>query len=198
MKKNKILTLLLLLFIPFLGISQSQGDSILTVLEAPENWQSEIIPFPLGFAPDIDFVGFEDLRFSPGWSDSTSQNFWTYMFVWYIEKNSSLTESKLTELFNSYYDGLMGVDINNADSTNSNKLDKTFCLFIKTNEGFKGKMRVYDRFFTKDYLSLNIKIKESSCPKTNKQIIQCEISPKAFDDSSWEIFDNVKLKVKCD
>lgn len=198
MKKTYITIALLLILIPFLGICQNHVDSILTVLEAPENWQSEIIPFPLGFAQDIDFVGFEDLRFSPGWPDSTSQNFWAYMFVWYIEMDSPMTENKLTESFNSYYDGLMGVDVNNADSTNSNQLDKTYCLFIKTNEGFTGKMRVYDRFFTKDYLTLNIRVKESFCPKTNKQIIYCEISPKDFDNSVWEIFKEVKLKVKCD
>jgi len=170
-----------------------------SILSAPDKWQSEIIPFPLGFAPAINFIGFEDLRFSPGWNDSSSQEFWAYSFAWYIEKDSAMTESKLTETFNSYYDGLMGVDINNqADTTNSNPLDKTLCLFVKTKEGFTGKMRVYDRFFTKDYMTLNIKVKESFCPKTNKQIILCDISPKAFDNEVWEIFDDVKLKVKCD
>jgi len=51
------------------------------VLSAPENWKSELIPFPRSFAPSIDFIGFEDLRFSPGWSDSTSQEFWAYTFI---------------------------------------------------------------------------------------------------------------------
>ena len=175
------------------------GQEKETVLSAPDNWQSEIIPFPMGFAPTIDFVGFEDLRFAPGWSDSTSQELWTYMFVWYIEMDSAMTESKLTESFNSYYDGLMGIDFKNqADTTNFNQLDKTLCLFVKTNEGFSGKMRVYDAFFGKDYMILNIKVKESFCPKTNKQIIVCEISPKAFDHETWAIFDDVKLKVKRD
>jgi hypothetical protein len=173
-------------------------------LSAPDNWQSEILTFPLGFAPSVDFVGFEDLRFAPGWNDPGSQEFWAYTFVWYIEIDSAMTEKKLTETFNSYYDGLMGVDDNNrADTANSNqsdsyRMDKTLCLFVKTQEGFSGKMRVYDRFFTKDYMLLNIKIKESFCPKTNKQIILCDISPKAFDHEVWAIFDDVKLKVKCD
>lgn len=170
-----------------------------TVLTAPENWQSEIIPFPMGFAPAIDFVGFEDLRFAPGWNDSDSEEFWTYCFVWYIETYEAMTESKLTESFNSYYDGLMGVTMKNqADTTNSNQLDKSLCLFIKTKESFIGKIRTYDRFFTKDYITLNIKVKEEFCPKMNKQIIFCDISAKAFDDAVWEIFDDVTLKVNCD
>jgi hypothetical protein len=93
----------------------------------------------------------------------------------------------------------MGVDMNNkANTTNSNQLDKTLCLFIKTNEGFVGKIRVYDRFFTKDYMTLNVKVRETFCTKTNKQIIFCDISPKAFDHKVWEIFGDIKLKVKCD
>ena len=110
-----------------------------------------------------------------------------------------MTESKLTESFNIYYDGLMGVVFNNqADTTNSIQLDKTLCLFVKTNAGFTGKMRVFDAFFTKDYMTLNIKVKEFFCPKTNKQIILCDISPKTFDHPVWKIFNDVKLEVNCE
>ena len=169
------------------------------VLSTPEDWKVEIIPFPLEFAPTMDFVGMEDLRFSPGWRDSTSQEFWTYSFAWYIEKEAEMTESKLTESFNLYYDGLMGVDKKpQVDSADYQQLDKTICLFVKTDEGFTGKMRVYDMFFTKDYIILNIKVKESFCAKTNKQIILCDVSPKHFDHEVWGIFDEVKIQVKCE
>jgi hypothetical protein len=195
MYKKSILVLFLFTISSIITFGQEKES----VLSAPDNWQSEIIPFPLGFARDIDFIGFEDLRFAPGWSDTTSQEFWAYTFVWYIEKGPAMTESKLTESFNSYYDGLMGVDIHNQnDSTNSNQLDKTLCLFVKTDDGFIGKMRVYDRFFTKDYMTLNIKVKESFCPKTNKQIIFCDISPMVIDHEVWAIFDDVELNVECD
>ncbi|KAA3615000.1 MAG: hypothetical protein D8M58_11145 [Calditrichaeota bacterium] len=189
---------LLLLFLFSCSITTGFCQEHETVLTLPENWKSEIIPFPLGFAQDIDLEGFEDLRFAPNWSDSTSENFWTYMFVWYIEKESAMTENKLTAYFNSYYDGLMGVNFKNREGViNPNNLDKTICLFIKTNEGFTGKMRVYDKFFSKDYITLNAKVRESFCPKTNKQIILFEISPKEFGHEVWNIFEDVQLKVKC-
>lgn len=195
MYKKSVLALILLIISFVISFGQEKE----TILSAPNNWKSEIIPFPLGFAQDIDFVGFEDLRFAPSWSDSTSENYWTYMFVWYIEKDAVMTESKLTTYFNSYYDGLMGVNLINKEGViNPNKLDKTICLFVKTNDGFTGKMRVYDKFFSKDYMILNIKVRESFCPKTNKQIILCEISQKAFDHKVWEIFNEVKLTVNCD
>ncbi len=192
MLKNTIL-LMIFMVITFPVFGQEQES----VLSSPENWQSEIIPFPISFAPEIDLKGFEDLRFAPGWSDSTSLEFWTYTFVWYVDEKSPMTEAKLTEYFNYYYDGLMRVNRINKDNANSVKLDKTLCLFIKTKEGFSGKMRVYDNFFTKDYLILNIKVKESFCPEMKKHIISCEISPKPFDHSVWAIFENVKLKKEC-
>jgi hypothetical protein len=192
MRKTAFFIFILMTF----NIAITFGQEYETVLSSPDNWQKEIIPFPISFAPGIDFTGFEDLRFAPGWADKTGQEFWAYCFVWYIEKDSALSESKLTGYFTEYYDGLMGVDIKNAeDSAKSNQLDHTLCLFIKTGEGFKGKMRVYDSFFTKDYLILNIIVKESFCSEANKQVIRCDISPKPFDDKVWEIFDDVRLKV---
>lgn len=192
----KKIVLVIILFVINNLISFGQEKE--SVLNTPDNWKKEIIPFPIGFAPAIDFVGIEDLRFSPGWSDVTSQEFWTYTFVWYIDRHSAMTESKLTEYFSSYYDGLMGVDVKSQEGTSKlDKLDKTLCLFVKTDEGFSGKVRVYDRFFTKDYMILNIKIKESFCPETNKQIILCDISPMGFTHEVWNIFDEVQLKIKC-
>ena len=170
-----------------------------SILKAPENWQSELIDFPISFAPAIELTGIEDLRFSPGWSDTTSQEFWTYMFVWYVDFTTPLSEDKLSTYFDLYYDGLMGVDNNNqSDSINSNPLDKTISLFVQTTEGFTGKLRVYDRFFTKDYMMLNVKVTESFCPKIKKQIILCEISPKDLSHDVWKIFENIQFTGICE
>jgi hypothetical protein len=108
-----------------------------------------------------------------------------------------MTAPKLITTFENYYNGLMGTDPHNQeDSTNA--LDKAQIEIIKTDAGFKGYMRVYDRFFTKDYLTLNIKITEQFCPKNDKQVIFCKISPKDFNDRVWDAFNKVKSKVNCD
>jgi len=77
-------------------------------------------------------------------------------------------------------------------------LDKSLSIFVKTNEGFTGKMRVYDAFFAKDYITLNIKVRESFCSNTNKQIVLFDLSPRDFSHGVWQIFDDVKLQVDCD
>jgi hypothetical protein len=175
------------------------GQSVETVLEAPETWVTEIIPFPIDFAPGIQFTGFEDLRFSPGWSKSESDQFWTYMFVWYVDYEKPLTEDQLTESFNFYYDGLTDIDIRNEmDTLKTNQLNKSICLFVKTAAGFSGKMQIFDSFFTQDYITLNILVTESICTKTDKHIIQCNVSLKPFEHEVWGIFDEVKVSVPCE
>lgn len=120
----------------------------------------------MGFAPSINYIGYEDIRFSSGWSDATNQEFWTYCFVWCIEKNSTMTIDKLTQYINCYYDGLMGIsDHNKRDTAQLNQMDKTISLFVKSDLGFSGEIKTYDRFFTKDYITFNINIKDYFCPK---------------------------------
>ncbi len=175
--------------------AQDEKSSILTL---PEGWKQETIDFPISFAPDIDLVGFEELRFAQTWSDSTAEDFWTYMFVWYVDAGAPMTQSKLTKYFNSYYDGLMNVNMKAKDGTvNPNNLDETISVIVKTEDGYKGSIRTYDRFFTKHYIILNIKINESFCDKMNKQIIRCELSLQPFDSEIWQKFQEIKLTTPC-
>ncbi|MEM9001223.1 MAG: hypothetical protein AAGB24_13245 [Bacteroidota bacterium] len=169
-----------------------------TVLIVPANWNSELIPFPLKFVPEIDFIGFEDIRFAPGWSDSTSEEFWTYHFTWYIEKQGAMIQAILTKTFGLYYDGLAKAVLKEqSDRTAIGHLDKTQCSFIRTKEGFDGKIRVFDSFFTKNYIMLNVKVRETLCDQSNKQIISFDISPKHFSDEVWKLFQHIEIIEVC-
>jgi hypothetical protein len=167
-------------------------------LKAPDNWNSETINFPLGFAPAIDFVGYEEVRFAPGWSDKTSEQFWAYHFTWFIEKHHPMTEDRLSELLNKYYDGLMQLVLNNAsDAAAAMVPDETISIFIQTQEGFSGKVRVFDAFFSKDYMMLYVKVREKFCNNTNRQIISFDITPRNFKDDLWTLFQSVEVVHPC-
>lgn len=186
--------LVALVVLSFFQRAFSQEQS--TVLEAPDNWLTEIIPFPIGFAPEIDLQGFEDLRFMPNWNDSTSTEFWSYMFVWYVAESGPITEERLTTYFNSYYDGLQRVDERNEmDSTRH--YDRTTSVFAAMEDGFKGKIRMYDGFFIHDYITLNVKVTFSECNEQKRQIIRCELSPLPFENKLWETFEQVKIRSNC-
>ena len=166
--------------------AQDEQKEEISVLKAPESWRSELIPFPLSFAPSIDFTGVEDIRFAAGWNQPDSPEFWTYTFVWDIEEDPQLTVGKLHELMKAYYDGIMGVDY-------------TMALFVKSCESnaFFGKVRTHDRFFTKEEITLNIKVFSWFCPKTSHHLVRFDLSPQPVDHSIWEKFKEVEVDMTC-
>ena len=76
-------------------------------LLAPKNWKSEIIKFPLKFAPTLKYSGEEYVRFAPGWGDITASDYFSYAFLWNINEAPQLSTSKLEQEMEAYFDGLM-------------------------------------------------------------------------------------------
>ena len=54
-------------------------------LDVPEGWVAERFPIPIDFAPQIPYKGVEDIRFSPGWGNAFTDEYWTYCFLWYLD-----------------------------------------------------------------------------------------------------------------
>ncbi|MFZ1330772.1 MAG: serine hydrolase [Flavobacteriales bacterium] len=175
-----------------LGVHVPPYVEPISILDAPDGWASEIIPFPINFAPTIDLKGFEELSFAPNWRDSTSQNLWTLMYVWYVEPSGDLTDEQLAHYLEAYYDGLMDVEY-----ATDHGAEKTRCTIKNTPEGKRAEIRVFDNFVKKKMMLLNMKIEQGHCAETDKQLIQFRISPKRFDDQIWDKFDAVRVKVKC-
>lgn len=175
------------------------GQELKTALAGPENWRNELFAFPLEFAPEIDLVGFEDVLFAPGWADTKSDEFWTYHFTWFVDFKESMSVNFLEKNLVLYYDGLTNAILKgNKDQGPIVIPDVSLCLFIKTQTGFKGKMRVFDPFFTKDYVELYVMIKEALCNTTKKHIVSFDISPKEFDHKVWQGFNGIKVLQVCD
>ena len=106
----KCLLALILLFIISSCDNNTQnkkGKSLGYDFPAPKNWQTERIPFPIGFAPQISYSGFEDLRFAPGWEFTTSEEHWTYTFLWWLDGSPQINNTILQENLKIYYTGLI-------------------------------------------------------------------------------------------
>ncbi len=174
------------------------GQEFKSALDAPDNWRNELLAFPLEFAPEIDLVGFEDVLFAPGWADKTSDQFWMYHFTWFVDFKEPMSVSFLEKNLVEYYNGLANMVLKGNENEGPISIpDSSICLFIKTQTGFIGKMRVFDPFFTKDYIDLNVIVKESVCQKTEKHIVSFHISPKEVDHKIWEQFKNIKVLQEC-
>ncbi|TCI85293.1 hypothetical protein [Tenacibaculum sp. M341] len=93
----------LLFFITVLSLFSQTTDR---VLKYPEEWKFERIDFPLDYAKDITWKGFEELRFSPGMFDNSSEDYFKYYFCVSIEDDKSINKEEITNFLNSYYKGL--------------------------------------------------------------------------------------------
>ncbi|MCB1078464.1 MAG: hypothetical protein KDM64_11620 [Verrucomicrobiae bacterium] len=69
-------------------------------------WRGERIPLPPGFAKDMGWRGFEEIRFAPGMFEPDSEQFFTYVLAFSLEPGTNTGEEKLKREFLAYYRGL--------------------------------------------------------------------------------------------
>lgn len=167
----------------------------------PKGWAEERIAFPIEFAPQINYTGFENLRFAPGWELTTSEEHWAYAFLWWLDGKPVLNKTILENNLTGYYTGLVGRNIKERHIP-ANKVVPVKTNLQKTNAG-PGDIETYEgTVVITDYLdpnyapiSLNIKVHKKDCPHT-AYIFQ--ISPKPYEHSVWQQLDQLDQQFKCD
>ncbi len=186
---NKYISIIILLAHSVVSFGQDQND--LDLLETDSTWRKEVFNFPIPFAKEIKFKGTADVRFAHGWEDEKSQNFWSYVFGWSLSLDEKLTENDLEETMRIYFDGLMKV-VNKEDK----ELPNTIASFVESsdsdvNSGFKGSIKIYDAFFTKKTMLLNVTVDVSYCEGNQKTLMLFKVSPKSIGDDVWSHLDEV-------
>ena len=79
----------------------------LQVWTVPAGWKSEVIPFPLEFAPSITHRGVEELRFAPGFFDPDAPGYWSYAFTWRTDDAATLDAAAVGAELTAYFRGLI-------------------------------------------------------------------------------------------
>lgn len=178
----------------------SQTEKV-NILQAPNNWKKETFTFPLDFAPKLQFTGIEEAIFTPGWSDKTSPEFWTYSFVWYVDGNLELAEDKLQTFIGDYFNGLTQT-VGTGKGMKKEAISNAFAIFMEKErinnwQHFEGKVQLFDVFFSEQEIRLNTKVKALYCEDVNKHLVLFSFARKAFDDKIWKVFDNVQTIDDC-
>ena len=65
----------------------------------------------MDFAPEIAYTGIEDVRFTKGWGDSTSNDYWSYAYLWFLDGKVAVNEKVIKHNLELYYTGLVGRNI---------------------------------------------------------------------------------------
>jgi hypothetical protein len=164
----------------------AQSEQKMGVFQADSTWFKEIIKFPISFAQEIPFQGYEDLRFHPDWSKKEADGFWMYTFAWHVEEIQTLTLEDLTSYIEFYYDGL--VDGGTSD------IPKSEISFQKEKSDFRGTLTFFDRFHTKKMITLYVLVKTFYCYEKETSTIVFKISSKPPDHPVWNDFNQIQLK----
>ncbi|APY07336.1 hypothetical protein BWZ20_03035 [Winogradskyella sp. J14-2] len=171
------------------SFSLSQTDKSENLLIVDSLWTKEVFKFPIHFAPKIDYNGFEEAYFPNDWSNQDSLEYWSYAFAWSINGNTVINETTLERDLKLYFDGLMNVV--NKDKTI--EIPETFAVFLPTSKNnFRGKIRLYNAFHTKEIMILNVLVSTFSCTEQDRTIVLFRFSPSSFEDKIWSTLKRIK------
>jgi hypothetical protein len=127
----------------------------------PVGWKSETIPFPLGFAPDIQHTGEEELRFPAGFLKPASTEYWSYTFIWRTTDPAVLDASALGDELTRYFRGLItAVD---EGKQNVKDRDAIIARAVASGDSFELTAHVFDAFGTGQPVDLAGWAKRISC-----------------------------------
>lgn len=102
----KLHFVLILIGLQLLFTQTRAQDAQPQLLTLPPDWRFELINFPLEFAPDLDYQGFEELRFAPGMFDTTTTTYFTYMFAIMLEGKHDFSIPFTKKFLTAYFQGL--------------------------------------------------------------------------------------------
>ncbi len=196
---KKIVLLIIFLSSILICFVQCKTTKSNNVLDANGTWRQEVLKFPLIFARSLPYKGEEHIRFAEGWGDVTSEEYFSYVFVWILEENPNLTTKKVESDMNTYFTGLMkmGLIINFRFFKKLPQTSVSFTSNSGSNTSFLGSIEMYDAFFKKENILLNATVSVSYCNKIGKHIVFFRLSPKDFRHAIWKKLNDVAIKFDC-
>ncbi len=174
--------------------------------DAPKDWRPERIPFPLGFARELKYQGFEELRFGPGMFRPGAETYWTYVFFWWLEGDVPITRTSLEKDLLTYYRGLSkAVGRGRNLKIQPEKITATLQAVAAPEPDasrfaplFTGSLRTYDAFQTGRLLDLNLEVSRHHFAGADRTWIFFSVSPHARNSKNWlplrRIRDSFKLR----
>ena len=165
--------------------------------QSPADWRPEVIPFPLGFAPDIDYKGVEEIRFAPGMFKPETDTYFTYAFVWWLEGQPTIDQARLQDDLLKYFRGLY-----QAVSKKETKQVDSFSVKIEPDGSldedglkkirYRGEVRWVDPFVTEQGLTLNLRISHWDCPAKDRTAVLFLATPRKDGDAVWDTLAGIK------
>lgn len=171
-------------------------------LPMPTGWGVERFGFPISFAPSIAYKGVEDVRFTPGWGDPKSNDYWSYAFLWYLDGAVTITPEAMEKNLVAYYSGLIDRNIE------PRKIPKEKLFPVKVvlkkiaaangdAQTYSGTVEMLD-YMEQKPITHNCMVHLKSCAGKNNTYLFCQISPKPLTDSVWRGLQDLWTNFNCE
>ena len=165
--------------------------------KTPPDWRFERIDFPLPFAPEIKYEGFEELRFSPGMFNAKSDTYFTYIFAMKLTKSAKLDATTLKSMFETYFRGLCkavseGTEFKIDGSKISAKVHEDHFESPGARH-FHMTLESFDPFVTGKALTLHLEIITLDNGPGDLRLFAA-VSPKPEDAPIWKLLRKLKMQ----
>lgn len=170
-----------------------QDEQYPSFLNADSSWGSEIIVFPIDWAPGMTIKGYEELRFVPDWSNPASAGFWSLIMGWNVAATQPLDAKEIQENLYHYFDGLMKP---NHWATEFPAPVVELDLIHHNGERFtyEGVINVFDGFHTGKQLQLNLRAIQKYDATIGRTYIMIRFSASPFTAPIWAELEKITLK----
>jgi hypothetical protein len=167
----------------------------------PAGWGTETIPFPLGFAPTLPYVGVEELRFAPGMFTAGSDESWTYAFVWWLHGDVAFDAATLNADLVAYFSGLsLAVEqrenFDPQDAVAVAKLSPAVSAKAGV-ERWAGTVSVHDAFVTHARVDLSVDVRVFRCATQDRTVALFTLSPQPDGHAVWTQLAALREAFRC-
>jgi hypothetical protein len=192
--RKKIILLAIIFAVVIGSIQAGQHGNIQFQLNAPKDWRSETINFPLDFAPEIKYQGFEELRFAPGMFKPDSDTYFTYAFFWCLNGDEKITPAILESNLTIYFKGLckavgearhLKIDASKI-SVKVNSDDLNAGAKSRYTKIYRATIDTFDPFNKGEAIKLNGEIAFLDYSSNNLTVLFFCISTKPFNNEIWK------------
>ena len=200
-RTSRLLTLLLTLGIVASPGSAQEIAEVPFHLPTPKGWRTETLLFPLDFAPELEYEGLEELRFSPGMFAEMKVDYWSYAFVWWVPEDTSFSTQRLENDLEIYFRGLTEQvsrirEFDAGDPEHVTELTEVADGDAGL-DSWEGSIRTYDVFAARKAIRLLVRIDIRHCEEQGYLAAIVQLSPQPRRHGIWKVMDDIHQGFRC-
>ncbi len=161
----------------------------------PGDWHTERQMFPIEWAPDIHYTGLEDIRFAPHFGVEDSPDYWSYLFLWWVNDKPPFDARQLQSDLVKYYRGLSdGFGKQGHFTPDLGKVSATVSAAEEENS-YRGTVTTYE--YTGKVITLRLRVTVHPCSESDHTVVFFDLSPQPYDAPIWEEMKGIRDTFRC-